>query len=296
MSAIGSHNHSHEHHHDHSSNTAVCPRSGNHNAAHAETDGTGTTMNSMPGWFYDVMLFVFTMGRERRQRREIVALAQIQTGERVLDVGCGTGHLARLVAEETLAGSVRGIDPNQSMIARAQQQAVKLNQLPHPADHLLFDVGTAQALPVLDAAVDVVLCTFAYHHFPSAEIQRQALVEMWRVLVPGGRLLLVDFPGGEHPHGGGHHHDHSHSHSHSHEPTLDGAQRHPHRCHNPFAHCQSACCETKQSKHRDDEDVANDPLLDRIREAGFEQVTGHPVTMLSGVAVLAMKPPGNARV
>jgi ubiquinone/menaquinone biosynthesis C-methylase UbiE len=261
MTAIGSHDHDHHH------NTAC-----SHEQAHKETGDT--TMNSMPGWLYDGMLFVWTLGRESRQRREFLTLAQIRTGERVLDVGCGTGHLARLVADETLAGSVRGIDPNRSMIARAQKQAA--------SEHLHFDVGTAQLLPVADACVDVVFCTFAYHHFPSAAIQRQALAEMLRVLVPGGgRLLLVDFPGGLHPHGGGHH-----DHSHGHEHTSDQAQH----FHNPFSHCQTACCESKRNKQRKDEDVANDPLLDRIREAGFDRVTGHPVTMLGGVAVLAFKP------
>ena len=241
-------------------------------------------MNNMRGWWYDVMLFVYTLGRERRQRREIVTLAQIQRGERVLDVGCGTGQLARLVADETQAMTVRGVDPNSSMIARAQQQHANKNSKTPEADRLQFDVGTAQNLPVPNASMDVVFCTFAYHHFPSAAIQKQALAEMWRVLVPGrGRLVLVDFPGGLHPHGG---HGHDHSHSHDHNNSSDPATH----SHNPFARCQVACDASKRNQHRTEEDVARDPLLDLIREAGFGQVTAHPVAMLGGVAVVALKP------
>jgi ubiquinone/menaquinone biosynthesis C-methylase UbiE len=75
---------------------------------------------------YDLLIWLLTLGRERRFREMLLDHARLQPGESVLDVGCGTGTLAiaakRRVGPE---GSVVGIDASQAMIARAIRKARK---------------------------------------------------------------------------------------------------------------------------------------------------------------------------
>jgi ubiquinone/menaquinone biosynthesis C-methylase UbiE len=146
-------------------------------------------------WLYD--LGSGLLGRRGRRLRETIAddLA-LQPGDHVLDVGCGPGRLARVFAERVApTGSVTGIDPSQQMINRATAQAGK-HGVP-----VRFQVGYAQSLPFPDAMFDAVACTLALHHVAEDD-QQTAVAEMYRVLKPGGRLLIAEFqkgPGLRHP-------------------------------------------------------------------------------------------------
>jgi ubiquinone/menaquinone biosynthesis C-methylase UbiE len=123
-------------------------------------------------------------GRRGRVYRQIVALAGVQPGDAVLDVGCSAGYLARkLAAAAGPDGRVTGIDPSEAAISHARRRAL-------PA--MTFTTGTAQALPLPDASFDVVTCTLAMHHVPARK-RGDALAEMYRVTRPGGRLLVADF-------------------------------------------------------------------------------------------------------
>jgi SAM-dependent methyltransferase len=107
-------------------------------------------------------------------------------GARVLDVGCGPGHLAiRLAREADLR--VTGLDLDPRMIERARGQARRAmaggQQLPD------FIVGDATALPFPDAAFDLVVSTLSMHHWAEPA---QGLAEVGRVLRPGGRALVWD--------------------------------------------------------------------------------------------------------
>ena len=109
---------------------------------------------------------------------QLVALAAPQDGERVLDVACGTGIVARLAAQGVgERGSVVGVDLNDGMldVARAQGAAIDWRR------------GDAEALPLDDEAFDVVVCQQGLQFFPH---RSAALAEMHRVLAPGGRLAL----------------------------------------------------------------------------------------------------------
>jgi ubiquinone/menaquinone biosynthesis C-methylase UbiE len=124
-------------------------------------------------------------GRRRRVYRKIVALSGTGPGDRVLDVGCSSGYLARLLAAASgPSGTVTGIDPSTVAIAAARRRA--------PAG-TSFLTGLAQDLSAFpDASFDVVTCTLTLHHVP-ARRRQDALAEMCRVTRPGGRLLLADF-------------------------------------------------------------------------------------------------------
>ncbi len=112
----------------------------------------------------------------------LVALAAPQPGERVLDVACGTGTVARLAAQHVgHTGQVTGLDLNPGMLAVARE-------LPPPQGvQIAWQEGNAMAMPLADAAFDVVLCQQGLQFFPD---RAAALREMHRVLAPGGRVAL----------------------------------------------------------------------------------------------------------
>jgi SAM-dependent methyltransferase len=107
--------------------------------------------------------------------------ARLVPGERVLDVACGTGIVARTAVEEVgPEGQVTGLDLNPAMLAVARSRDT--------AARIRWVEGSAQALPFPAASFDVVLCQHGLQFFPD---RVQALREMRRVLVPGGRALVM---------------------------------------------------------------------------------------------------------
>lgn len=138
---------------------------------------------------YDLLVWLLTLGRERRFRERLLVPAQLRPGESVLDVGCGTGSLA-IVAKRHVgaAAEVQGIDPSPEMIARARSKARKARL------DVSFTEGTAESLPFPDATFDVALSTVMLHHLRRST-RELAVAEMKRVLKPGGRVLVVDFGG-----------------------------------------------------------------------------------------------------
>ncbi len=112
----------------------------------------------------------------------LLEVARLQPGERVLDVACGTGLIARRAAEQVgAAGSVTGIDLAPDMI-----DVAKANERPAGV-HIEWHVADAACLPLPDASNDVVLCQMGLMFM---EDRTAALAEMRRVLTPGGRIAL----------------------------------------------------------------------------------------------------------
>ena len=156
-------------------------------ASATETKGLvmgGGWRHDLMAWFIDTFMF---RGQWRELRQRTADLAQLQSGETVLDVGCGTGTLAMEVARRVgRAGRVAGIDPGTEQIARAHAKAAR-RHLP-----IEFQVGVIEQLPFPDQTFDVVFSTLMMHHLP-AGLKRQGLAEIARVLKPGGRLVIADF-------------------------------------------------------------------------------------------------------
>lgn len=136
---------------------------------------------------YDLLVWLLTHGRTRAFRTKMVDLARLESGEAVLDVGCGTGSLA-IAAKRRVGthGQVSGIDASPEMIARATSKAAKMGS------DVFFKTAVAEALPFADAAFEVVLSTLMLHHLPR-RVRQQCLSEIRRVLKPEGRVLVVDF-------------------------------------------------------------------------------------------------------
>jgi ubiquinone/menaquinone biosynthesis C-methylase UbiE len=112
---------------------------------------------------------------------DLVDIAALRPGERVLDVACGTGVVARLAAQRVgTGGSVAGLDVNPGMLAVARSASP-------PGMSIEWHQASVEAMPLPDAALDVVLCQMGLQFAPD---RPAALREMRRVLAPGGRLIL----------------------------------------------------------------------------------------------------------
>lgn len=115
---------------------------------------------------------------------KVVELADPKQGERVLDVACGTGIVARRAAERVgAAGYVLGVDLNPAMLAVAASVASSSPNLP-----IEWREASAMAMPLSDVMFDIVYCQLGLQFFAD---RPAALREMHRVLVPGGRLGLM---------------------------------------------------------------------------------------------------------
>ena len=114
---------------------------------------------------------------------QLVAEASLGPGERVLDVACGTGVVARLAADRVgPAGSVAGADVNPGMLGVARTVAASSGRT-----SIQWYETAAEAMPLPDAAFDVVFCQLALQFFAD---RSAAVKEMRRVLAPGGRAYV----------------------------------------------------------------------------------------------------------
>lgn len=136
---------------------------------------------------YDFITVVLSYGLDRRWKRRLLKEAQVERGDRVIDLACGTGDIALQAAAR--GGNVIGVDITARMVelARAKAKRARHEGLwPIPR----FLIGDMAAVPFPDASVDVVTTGYGLRNVPVLE---QALDEITRILKPGGRLVALDF-------------------------------------------------------------------------------------------------------
>jgi demethylmenaquinone methyltransferase/2-methoxy-6-polyprenyl-1,4-benzoquinol methylase len=129
---------------------------------------------------YDFITRFLSYGQDRRWKQRLVALADLRATDRVLDLACGTGDI--LWAATTTARFGVGVDVTFRMLQLAQRRPDRSRAALVTADML--------ALPLRDARFTVVTVGYGLRNVPDLD---QALREIHRVLVPGGRLLSLDF-------------------------------------------------------------------------------------------------------
>lgn len=124
--------------------------------------------------------------REQTFKGQLIHQAKIQPGQRVLDLGCGTGTMTVLIKQSVPGAEVIGLDgdPKVLEIARSKAATAGVN--------LAFDYGMAYQLPYPDGSFDRVLSSLVFHHLVS-EDKRRTIGEVYRVLQPGGEFHIVDF-------------------------------------------------------------------------------------------------------
>jgi len=133
-----------------------------------------------------IMVWSSRVAKIRLCDRLLDSLA-LQGSEKVLDVGCGTGLFTIGVAKRLKSGKVTGIDaPGSTETAR---ENAKLEGV---ENKVRIETGDARKLVYPEANFDVVVSSLAIHHIPDQEGREQAVREMFRVLKPGGRLLIYD--------------------------------------------------------------------------------------------------------
>ena len=145
----------------------------------------GRTLHS--GSLYDLANKILFLGREHNFREYIIDLAELQAGESVLDVGCGTGTLTLLVKQRLGESSeVVGLDASDEMLAVARRKAADKQA------SIEFHFAPVEKMPFEDDHFEVVLSSLMLHHLP-VETKREGIMEIARVLRPGGRFVAVDF-------------------------------------------------------------------------------------------------------
>ncbi len=136
---------------------------------------------------YDIHTSLIGLGVNGSNSRMVVEMAKIKPGDKVLDVGCGTGNLTLTAKKYTgTSGSVYGIDASPEMIEEARKKAKRSGLT------AAFEIGLIEKLPYSDASFDVVISRLVIHHLPD-DLKRRGFAEIFRVLKPSGRLFLVDF-------------------------------------------------------------------------------------------------------
>ena len=134
---------------------------------------------------YDLMNDLLSLGLHRAWKAYAVAAANVQSGERVLDIAGGTGDLARAFARQVgSTGTVVHTDINAAMLG------VGRDRLLDQGLALPTAVCDAERLPFADASFDLVSVAFGLRNMTHKEL---ALAEMARVLRTGGRLLVLEF-------------------------------------------------------------------------------------------------------
>jgi demethylmenaquinone methyltransferase/2-methoxy-6-polyprenyl-1,4-benzoquinol methylase len=135
---------------------------------------------------YDLINDLQSFGLHRLWKRRMIRMASIRSGERALDLCCGTGDVSFALADA--GAKVTGLDFSEPMLAVARQRAATRKE--KAGDNPVFVRGDAQNLPFDDGAFEVVTISYGLRNLSSWE---RGVEEMWRVLAPGGRLLVLDF-------------------------------------------------------------------------------------------------------
>ncbi|MDV6342787.1 class I SAM-dependent methyltransferase [Nitrosomonas sp. Is24] len=134
--------------------------------------------------YYDPMMrWLFP---ESGIKAALIAQAKVQSGQTVLDIGCGTGTLTLLIKQTEPGATVHALDMDLQALNIAREKIEKAGQ------NVTLQQGSATCLPYPNESFDRVFASLMLHHL-TREDKQQALREAFRVLKPGGELHVADF-------------------------------------------------------------------------------------------------------
>lgn len=152
----------------------------------SKTDRVGAVFSNVAAK-YDIMNDLMSFGIHRLWKKIAIDQARLRAGEHVLDLASGTGDLARAYLKAVgPTGRVVMSDINEQMLAEGRKRSLQLGV----AHKLEFAIVNAESIPYPDKTFDCVSISFGLRNVTDKD---QALREIYRVLKPGGRLLVLEF-------------------------------------------------------------------------------------------------------
>lgn len=133
---------------------------------------------------YDGLNHVLSLNIDKRWRRK--AIQPIRPCGQLLDVAIGTADLTIELLRQGKAEHVTGIDLSRNMMAIGQEKVAKIGY----QSKVTFDYGSAQQMPYADESFEAVTCAYGVRNFANMD---EGLREMYRVLRPGGELMILEF-------------------------------------------------------------------------------------------------------
>jgi len=135
---------------------------------------------------YDLMNDFMSLGIHRLWKHHAVACLQVRPNHHVLDLACGSGDLALLIAPKANSGQVTLSDINDNMLAVAKNRLIDKGVV----DNVHFAQANAEVLPFCDNSFDRIIMGFGLRNVTHKE---KALASIYRVLKPGGRAIILEF-------------------------------------------------------------------------------------------------------
>jgi ubiquinone/menaquinone biosynthesis C-methylase UbiE len=133
---------------------------------------------------YDLLSNIFGFGST--QRKQIIDLLDLKNGQRLLDVGCGTGSLLVIAKKMYPMIDMIGVDIDQKILEIAKHKS-RIQKL-----EINFVLSGSENMRFAKETFDVVVSSLVFHHLPT-NIKIVTLTEIYRILKPNGKFLLVDF-------------------------------------------------------------------------------------------------------
>ncbi len=156
-----------------------------HISSKEKKQGYVTQMFAIIAPRYDFITAFLSFGMDRGWKRQLVDMLALQGTENILDLACGTGDITFALAERLPKGRAVGLDITQEMIDIANAKRTE-----RKVGNASFQCGDIMRMPFEDASFDHVTCGYALRNVPDVEL---ALIEIRRILKPGGRFCSLDF-------------------------------------------------------------------------------------------------------
>jgi arsenite methyltransferase len=162
---------------------------------------TGPVRAAMPVTFYFLFFlanassFFYTTRRGKFEEWDrLLDRLRLRGDEEVLDMGCGRGAVLTAVALRLTTGRVTGVDiwSTHDQSGNAKEVTLRNASLEGVNDRVHIDTGDMRDLPYPDAMFDLVVSSLAIHNIRSNADRKQAIAEGFRVLKPGGRIVIAD--------------------------------------------------------------------------------------------------------
>lgn len=131
--------------------------------------------------FYDGFISFFIA--EKRIKKKVIAFTEISENDRVLDFGCGTGTLCRMISEVPVKIELVGVDTDMKILEIAKRKKVGNFELVQ---------YNGETLPFENDSFDKIIVTWVFHHL-AIDQKIQAINEIHRTLKPGGKLVIADW-------------------------------------------------------------------------------------------------------